>query len=68
MVDLPQPEGPSRAMNSPCLTVSVTSWSAFTRAEVAADPVEPQFAKVGAWMRHLASSFAADLLVPAAEG
>ena len=52
-VDLPQPDGPSRAMNSPRRIVSVTSCSALQRAEVAAEARRAQLREVARTaMRH----------------
>ena len=44
-VDLPQPDGPSRAMNSPRLMVERHVLQRREAAEGAADIVEPQLAK-----------------------
>ena len=41
-VDLPQPDGPSRAMNSPRLIENVTSFSALSRTEIAAEVLQAQ--------------------------
>ncbi len=68
-VDLPQPDGPSRATNSPRLTVRVTSRSACVWPKSRLTPVEPQLAEVARDDRHAAllADPRADLLVPALE-
>ena len=76
VVDLPQPEGPSRAMNSPCLIVRIDVFERVQRPEVAAERrSSPQLAEVGGVDGHggirspslVTSLGAADLLVPAPE-
>ena len=47
VVDLPQPEGPSRAMNSPCRNGQRDVTQRVEIAEVPPEPVEPEFAEGG---------------------
>src|SRR5215471_1973927 len=71
-VDLPQPEGPSRAMNSPRLTSSDTSFSALSAPKSRLTRSSRSFRNLRADAITAPSPLlrlrSADLLVPAAEG
>src|SRR5215470_2919952 len=67
-VDLPQPDGPSRAMNSPRRTFSVTPLSAFTLPKLRLIPSSLRSRKSRAAIAIMLLLLRADLLVPAGEG
>src|SRR6266849_6668488 len=70
-VDLPQPDGPSKAMNSPRRTVSVTPLSALTLPKLRLIPSSLSSRKSRAaiaMMNWLLFLLRTDLLVPAGEG
>ena len=49
---LPQPEGPSRAMNSPRFTTRSTLFKALRGAEISAHALQPQLAEIACGYRH----------------
>ncbi len=65
VVDLPQPEGPSRAMNSPLRIVSETSLEGVVGSEIAAEAIELQLAEIGGMYRHGSHAVAGRRAAPA---
>ena len=51
-VDLPQPDGPSSAMNSPRLTVEIDALKRIDAAETAAHPLEPKLTEIACGDSH----------------
>src|SRR5215468_11748400 len=69
-VDLPQPDGPSKAMNSPRRTFSVTPLSALTLPKLRLIPssLSSRKSRAAIAMMNLVFLLRADLLVPTGEG
>src|SRR6266581_4350880 len=72
-VDLPQPDGPSKAMNSPRRTVRLTPLRALTKPKLRLIPSSRNSRKSRAaiaiiWSLPLLLLLGPDLFVPAAEG
>src|SRR5262249_27501899 len=69
-VDLPHPDGPSKAMNSPRRTFSVTLLSALTLPKLRLIPssLSSRKSRAAIAMMNLVFLLRADLLVPAREG